>query len=108
MEFIGPADLEKLRSGDNRDKSSRVGSSSKIRKATAVTSSDDSNVNVRKKKSKISSADHSSEDDISRLREAALDHQYGEDYDTKWASIPADELLPIDRAAPCLMHLLSD
>ena len=37
---------------------------------------------------------------------AALDQQYNEDNDNLWANIPSDEVLPIDRAAPCLAHLL--
>jgi hypothetical protein len=44
--------------------------------------------------------------DLNALREAALDMQYNEENESKWASIPEDEQLPIDRAAPCLQHLL--
>lgn len=44
--------------------------------------------------------------DLAQLREMALDLQYNEDEETQWASIPEQELLPIDRAAPFLAHLL--
>lgn len=43
---------------------------------------------------------------LAALREAALDQQYNEDNDALWASIPEEETLPVDRAAPCLAHLL--
>ena len=41
-----------------------------------------------------------------RSREAELDIQYEEAPDKRWASIPRNERLPCDRAAPCLAHLL--
>jgi hypothetical protein len=44
--------------------------------------------------------------DIQRSREMALDDQYNEDKDNKWCFIPSEEILPSDRAAPCLTHLL--
>lgn len=44
--------------------------------------------------------------DLALLREAALDLQYSEDQDNRWAVLPQEEILPIDRAAPCLLHLL--
>lgn len=66
--------------------------------------------NPKKKKSKTKSNDSAVEfvsaSDLAALREAALDVQYSEDQDNLWAVIPEEECLPIDRAAPCLMHLL--
>lgn len=47
-------------------------------------------------------------EDLSKLREAALDMQYAEDRESKWAVIPIEERLPIDRAAPGLAHLLTN
>ena len=44
--------------------------------------------------------------DIQRSREMALDDQYNEDKDNKWCFIPSEEILPSDRAEPCLAHLL--
>ena len=40
------------------------------------------------------------------MREIALDMQYLENDDKKWANIPNDEILPIDRACPSLKFLL--
>lgn len=51
-----------------------------------------------------------SEDDdreIRRLREKELDVQYEESDSKLWANIPTEERLPVDRAAPCLQHLLA-
>ena len=45
-------------------------------------------------------------EELNLLREAALDMQYNEDQDNRWAYIPKQETLPIDRAAPCLAHFL--
>lgn len=45
-------------------------------------------------------------EDLSKLREAALDMQYAEDQESRWAVIPDSERFPIDRAAPCVAHLL--
>ena len=39
-------------------------------------------------------------------REAKLDRQYYESDEKRWAHIPSNERLPIDRAAPYLQHLL--
>ena len=39
-------------------------------------------------------------------REAALDRQYSETDDKLWACVHPSERLPVDRAAPCLQHLL--
>jgi len=41
-----------------------------------------------------------------RERERELDVQYAETDDKEWAFVPASERLPVDRAAPCLVHLL--
>lgn len=41
-----------------------------------------------------------------REREKELDVQYAEDDQKTWANIPLVEILPVDRAAPCLAHLL--
>lgn len=43
---------------------------------------------------------------LAELREAGLDQQYGETKDSLYAYIPEDEILPNDRAAPCLINLL--
>ena len=45
-------------------------------------------------------------DALQLLREASLDEQYAEGADDQWAAVPAEELLPVDRAADCLRHLL--
>lgn len=44
--------------------------------------------------------------DLQKMREAALDAQYAEDAPAMWAVIPLEERLPLDRAAPCMEHLL--
>lgn len=69
-----------------------------------------------KKKSKKEEANASSPEgdgvefinmnDLAALREAALDQQYAEDRDSTWACIPVEEMLPVDRAASCIQHLL--
>jgi hypothetical protein len=44
--------------------------------------------------------------ELAQLREMALDQQYNEDEEAKWTNIPENEILPVDRAAPFLQHLL--
>ena len=41
-----------------------------------------------------------------RRRERELDRQYGEGAGKAWARVPPHERVPVDRAAPCLLHLL--
>jgi hypothetical protein len=84
VEFITMEELAKLRSGADKQVSS-------------------------KKRKKASPKDYSIEEDVDvkELREIALDYQYNEDKDNMWQNIPAEEVLPIDRAAPCLAHLLT-
>ena len=43
---------------------------------------------------------------LATLREVLLDCQYHEGIRSEWASVPADERLPVDRAAPAFAHLL--
>ena len=43
---------------------------------------------------------------IRERREQELDLQYAEDDSKRWANVPTNERLPVDRAAPCLEHLL--
>jgi hypothetical protein len=43
---------------------------------------------------------------LAELREAGLDQQYGETKDSLYAYISKEEILPNDRAAPCLINLL--
>ena len=108
VEFMSVADLAQLRMGSaatnaaksnlkSNSKSKKGGSSVKIT-SLPLSDSEEEGDNVpivaRSKK------------DIAAMREIALDHQYNENNDTKWANIPDDEILPIDRAAPCLLHLL--
>ena len=113
VEFLSAADLAQLRMGSS---------------TTATTLKNDLNSNGQKGRKKIGKSSiknifpvvsstlvdkeedtvpaPKSKENIAALREIALDHQYNENNDTKWANIPDDEILPIDRAAPCLFHLL--
>ena len=110
VEFLSAADLAQL----------RMGSATSIKAAKSDVNSN-SLTTGKSKKGNRSVKDISvppeeeegesvpvvrSKKDIAALREIALDHQYNENNDTKWANIPDDERLPIDRAAPCLLHLL--
>lgn len=45
-------------------------------------------------------------DQLAMLREVGLDMQYSEDKESLWAYIPENEILPVDRAAACLAHML--
>lgn len=58
--------------------------------------------------SRLSIRNRSEDDDylLRRKREEELDIQYKEDDSKLWADIPFEERLPVDRAAPCLQHLL--
>lgn len=85
-----------------------VGKNNKKKKAA----SEEVQEPVKKKKSKKEAASNDGVEfidisDLAALREAALDMQYNEDHESRWASIPEDEVLPVDRAAPCLQHLLA-
>lgn len=60
----------------------------------------------KQKKGENASVDFVSAADLALLREAALDVQYSEDQDNRWALIAAEDKLPVDRAAPALSHLL--
>eukprot|EP01031_Cornospumella_fuschlensis_P026712 gene26712-32279_t len=62
---------------------------------------------AKKRKQEDAAMDFVSAADLALLREAALDVQYSEDQDNRWAVISPEERLPVDRAAPALSHLLS-
>jgi hypothetical protein len=87
-EYMSIADLNKLRE-------QQMGTSVAV--AENVKGPSGANKKKSKKSSKV----------LSILREMLLDNQYDETGDTMWASIPADERLPIDCAIPSLRHLLA-
>eukprot|EP01038_Epipyxis_sp_PR26KG_P009543 gene9543-12853_t len=60
----------------------------------------------KKKKRKSDEISVSKNKELLQAREAELDIQYSEPPDKRWAYIPDNEELPIDRAAPYLQHLL--
>jgi hypothetical protein len=83
VEFLSLADLEQLRDGNK--------SQPKQKKGKKTSSGDEEFINPGS---------------LAQLREMALDQQYNEDEEAQWASIPQEEQLPINRAAPFLAHLL--
>lgn len=52
------------------------------------------------------SKDKKNNESIEEMREYALDLQYLENDEKKWANIPLDEVIPIDRSCLSLAHLL--
>ena len=92
VEFISLSDLEALRGNATTDVSK--GKKKKSEKKSAPVVAEDDGVEFMDM------------NDLNALREAALDMQYDEENESRWASIPDDEQLPIDRAASCLRHLL--
>ena len=61
---------------------------------------------ITKKEKKSKTTVKKSNETIEEMREYALDVQYLENDDKKWANIPFDEILPIDRACSSLKFLL--
>ena len=112
VEFLSAADLAQLRMGSsttattlkNDLNNNGLKGRKKIGKSTIKNIFPVSSTSVDKEEDTVPAS--KSKEDIAALREIALDHQYNENNDTKWANIPDDEILPIDRAAPCLFHLL--
>jgi len=119
VEYLSPAELAILRNGPSQIEKKIPALKDPPQKLKTQSSSSISNNSS--KKCDISAEDlvivdetaelsDQSEDeeivDIATMREIALDHQYNEDKDNKWANIPVEERLPVDRAAPCLAYLL--
>ena len=88
-----------------------------VRLGPTQVTAEQSDGGVKKRKSNASAAEEGggagagagefmSLDALQLLREASLDEQYAEGADDQWAAVPAEELLPVDRAAACLSHLL--
>ena len=70
------------------------------------------NQSPKKEKTKITSTIkvkakvNKNNESVEEMREYALDLQYLENDEKKWANIPVDEILPIDSACSSLKHLL--
>lgn len=63
-------------------------------------------ISKKNKEKKTKTIEKNNNESIEEMREIALDMQYLENDDKKWANIPNDEILPIDRACPSLKFLL--